>query len=280
MRSLRSLSIHHLSRPMPIDGRSAYQLRGLTWLHAALHGEGLNPHAFSRKYMDENSVTSRLIYKWLDRSASPSRRLVENISVQLPKYFALYDLPLFRLLDSRTLTTQQIFDEVKRYRHVSQGIPCWRFPGDNERNVATVKKYTPIYFSERLLLRGDIYGFMAITALARWADAIGNDELFLCYCANAYRAYPIIARSPEFRSQEDLLKVCLAGLSNRRYVTRALLKINWDTINEQINDPSPQAIGLGDPDKDNFYRSDTWNDPVEFVPIAYSLNRKTLLSSR
>lgn len=271
MRSLRSLSIHHLLKPMPIDVRAAHQLRGLVWLHAALHGEGLNPHAFSRKYMDENSVNSRLIYKWLDRSASPSRRLVDRISVQLPKYLDTYNLPLFRLLDTRALTTKQIWDQVNRYHFVAQGIPCWRFPGDKERNVVTVKKYTPIYFSERLLLRGDIYGFMAITALARWADAIGNDELFLRYCANAYRAYPIIARTPEFRSQADLLKTCLEGLSHRRYVSRTLLKVNWDTIDEQINDPSPQTIGFGDPDKDNFYRSIKWKDPVEFVPIAYSL---------
>jgi hypothetical protein len=78
------------------------------------------------------------------------------IAVQIPQSDAIFNLPLFKLLDIHKLRAKQVWELMSPYIREHRWMGVWRFPGDTNSKLDRRLKNIPIHNTERLLLRGDV----------------------------------------------------------------------------------------------------------------------------
>jgi hypothetical protein len=99
-------------------------------------------------------------------------------------------------------------------------------------------EYLGKFNSDALMQRGDIFGFMAILATVREAEATGNGESHFVFCADLYRAIPAILKFPWLNEHFELFKECIVSIHHRMWTSRLLFSVDWEVIQRQILDPT------------------------------------------
>ena len=211
-------------------------LQGLVWLDHSLYLAELDLSNFAQKFLDHHTDRSGLIYKWANGKAAPNDETRRRIDKKLPGSCAVYDLPLFSLLDPRPLSKNQVSKLLAIYKAPDSDLFPWKFPNDDEMETQNRCARTMIRDdSTALLSRGDIYGFTVIIGLVREAEAKGDMNALLVHLTNAYRAFPAVARIPWYRNHANLLRKCVDTIRYRNYVVGMTFDVDWTVISKQIN---------------------------------------------
>ncbi len=220
----------------------AKELRTRVSLAYALHETGLGLNAFAKKYLSHHEGRSGLVYKWI-QGRSLTNRSVMRLDSRIPGIAGVHGLPLYELLEDRPISLARVKRLLDVYRGRSSSFIPWIFPNDDELKVQG--RYVPVSVrqdSSRLFMRGDIYGFTAIVGLVREAEAKGNSEEHLLYCADMYRALPAVARIPWIAPHLDLLSACVQDVHARSLFSLMMLGVNWDIIRRQVEAPVHETM--------------------------------------
>lgn len=215
-------------------------LRTHALLDYALHlSQCDNLNAFAAEYLNNSSPSD--VYRWVRKHAI-NRSSVLAISDRLPGLLELYDLPLFTLFEDRPLGRRAIESLLAPYQTGDELSP-WKFPNDEELRDEGCHVSTCSWIdSASLVSRGDIYGFMAIVGLVRWAEAVKDGQSHIFHVGNMYRAFPAVARLPWFRKHYELLQNCVTAIHRRVYTSVLLNRVDWDVIRRQIEAPVHETL--------------------------------------
>lgn len=241
-------------------------LRHFVWFDHVRHLSKLNLNGLASEYVDKFARSS-LVYKWVSGEALATRRSVERIGKDFPETLNTYNLPLFPLLENRRLSRVQIRNLLRAYRPADGSMLAYAFPNDKE--LLAQKRFVPIIVREdstSLLARGDIYGFTAIVALVREAEAMGDAKKHWTHAANMYRAIPAVCRLLWFRGTTPLLRECVETIHRRGSVPYPMLEfdVDWGVIHDQIKAPVHETIREKrprDPITDRFV---DLSDPIKY----------------
>lgn len=257
--------LNNLERPRRAHRTDPKVLQGLVWLDHALHLADLDLSDFAQKFLDYHSEHSGLIYKWANGKTAPTATSVRRIDKKLPGSGAIYNLPLFSLLDPRPLSKKQVKKLLAIYEIPERDLYPWIFPNDEELREQNHFVHTMMRNdSYPLFSRGDIYGFTVIVGLVREAEAKGDVTSLLAHLTNMYRAFPAVARIPWFRNHVDLLRECIDAIRYRNYVASLTFDVDWTVINKQINAPVHETLRERCPRDPKTWRFLLPEDPVVY----------------
>lgn len=186
----------------------------------------------------EGKADSKLIGKWRKGTHVPTRSSALKLEKIAPGGIALFDLPLWKLLENRPLGIKEIDRLMSPFRYDPKcWWQYWSFPNDFEPGRELRSGGLMIRHDlDGLFQRGDIYGFTAIVAAVRTCEAQG-DALHGEACAAMYRALPALYKAPWFAGQRELLESCLHQIRSRVWSSLIKFDIDWDVINRQVEDP-------------------------------------------
>lgn len=215
----------------------AARLQAGVWLQYAIHK--LGSAAELAKVVCRDREDSHLVAKWQKAIHLPSRSTVRKLERLVQGGLALFDLPLWKLLENRRLDLKQIDRLMSPFRSGrNDGDGYWKFPNDDELRESG--RFGGIWWRdelEQLRQRGDIYGFTAIVAAVRTLEVYGADSHCEA-CAYTYRMLPSLYKFPWFASQRHLLEPCLDTLRRRSRMCWVRFDVDWDVINRQTLDPA------------------------------------------
>ncbi len=241
-----------------------------------LHLSGLSLNAFAAEYVDK-FARSGLVYKWDSGESLATRRSVKRIAKDFPESMDMYDMPLYPLLEDLRLSHVQIRNLMRMYKDAEGSIFPYAFPNDEELRIQ--RRFVPTLTREdsmSLFARGDIYGFTAIVALVREAEAVGDAEMHWVHAANMYRAIPAVCRLPWFRDTAPLLWECVETIHRRGSVPHTVLEfdVDWNVIRNQIEAPTHETIRERRPRDPVTRRFVDLADPIRYrgirAPIEFS----------
>ena len=214
-------------------------LRSNCWIEFAIQRCGSQQAFADELYGDK--VDSKLVGKWLKGLHVPTRSSAKKLEKKARGVLALYDLPLWKLLQNRPMGIKEINRLMAPFRTDPNCVwQYWSFPNDEE--LAREFRYGGVTARadlDGLFQRGDIYGFTAIVAAVRTYEVQG-DGLHGEACAAMYRALPALYKLPWFASQREALEACLSALRVRVWSSALKFDIDWDVINRQTADPEFQ----------------------------------------
>lgn len=175
----------------------------------------------------------RLAPKWASGELIPTGKSVRKLDKDYPDTAWVYQLPLFELLANRRLAIPEIGRLMQPYTE-KHSLPYWSFPNDETRDheIAIFKED-----SQGLFQQGDIYGFMAILSLVRESETLLDPDIHLAHLANLFRAVPAIGKLPWIKPHIPLLRECLETIRSRRPSALVDIRVDWDVIQKQIEDP-------------------------------------------
>lgn len=219
-------------------------LQHLAWFDHVHHLSGLSLNTLAAKCIDQ-FTRSGLVYKWKTGETLARLSSVKRLGKDFPESLETYGLPLYQLLENRRLGRVQIKNLMRIYQGIDGSMLSYAFPNDEE--LRAQGRFVPTMAREdsmSLLARGDIYGFTAIVALVREAEALGDVRMHWIHAANMYRALPAVGRLPWFRRNMPLLRECVEVIHCRGSAPDEYLEFDvaWDVIEKQIAAPTHETI--------------------------------------
>lgn len=246
------------------------RLRAYCWLGYAIQRCG-SQKAFAEELYGKKD-DSKLVEKWLKGLHVPTRYSVGKLEEAAPGGLALYDLPLWKLLENRPMGIKEIDRLMAPFRtDPNCWWQYWSFPNDEELGRqfrfggVTVRADL-----DGLFQRGDIYGFTAIVAAVRTYE-VQDHERHGEACAAMYRALPALYKLPWFASQREALEACLNAIRVRVWSSALKFDVDWDVINRQTADPEFQPKRELRKREPLTYRFQQLKDPIlyaEWIPGA------------
>lgn len=229
--------------PDQVSGKQHWQrLRGDVWLAHCLRVTGLSPHAFAKDHLEEDGKASKLIYKWLSGSSSPTPASAAKVDPPVPGALWLYRvLELFESKPRSTRNVEAFLKTCCRKEDASTGLPgwIWTFPGQEETTHVTCRGD-----SSALVERGDLWGFLGIVALVREAEARSDSEAHLARSMDMYRALPAAIRTPCVTPSAQVLKDCVDSIRVRMPFSAIMFDVDWDVVDRQSADPDYEPCRL------------------------------------
>lgn len=258
-------TLRALENKKPSRKSAAHILRGKVWLSYVLATQNLTPEEFSEQFLEGlKGGHASLIYKWAKSETAPSPLIAERVGQSVPASKVLYDLPLWTLLEDKPIPKSVIDKLVSPYWFGAEDNPLafWGFPEDEFARA----NYSPTTFtkynSQGLVERGDLYGFFAVAALVRDAEAVGDPDLHWHYISDLYRAIPAIAKTPWFKPHLNQLRECIENIHQRFMTSYYLCRANWGVIQKQIEDPAFETIRERRPRDPKTLRFYDLEDPI------------------
>lgn len=204
------------------------------WLVNALSVSDSALPEFANKYVYERRSRSLLVNKWIKGSSYPTLRSVERVDLALPGTREVFEHPLFSLLSQDTLSEREIRKVLRGHIQPEGSWFGWEFPNDELiRNTRNWRPVGLVWDTNNLVERRDLWGFTAIVATVRLAEAQGKDLLHMQCCMDMYRALPAALMTPWLRSHIDLLVECLNHLRHQRVVSIIHFSVDWEAIRDQ-----------------------------------------------
>jgi len=207
---------------------------------------------------------AKLVYKWANGDAVPSKRTVARIAQQIPDSDILYSLPLWELLEDRPIAQSIIEKRIAPYwvPMPPSDIGFWKFPKNNFARSSY--PYTVFGRDNNIDLfeRGDIYGFTALVAITREGEAVRDADQHWFLCAEVYRAIPAIVKEPWLKEHLPLLRECLLSVQLRLMTTLMLFTVDWAIIEKQILDLNYETIRHRRPRDPKTHRFIDLEDPI------------------
>lgn len=214
--------------------RLAEWLRSAAWLDNALTASGATLPEFGSRYIYAGKSRSQLVNKWANGSTLPTRRSVEQVDVALPGTHEVFDHPLFSLLSDEVLPERAIRKILRGHIEPESSYHAWQFP--NDEMIRRTRNWRPVgllWDTNNLVERYDLWGFTAIVATVRIAEAQGKDPLHMECCMDMFRALPAAFMTPWLLKNSDLLVKCVDRLRNRRLFSMIHFSVNWAAIASQ-----------------------------------------------
>jgi len=233
----------------------------------------------------KGKTKSKLIGKWLSGKNQVGRRSAEKPEKIAPGALAFFDLPLWSLLEDRMMGAQDVDKLMVQFRWPNPRPafgPYWSFPNDQDmlrqhRYGGTVIRAD----TDGLFQRGDLYGFTAIVAAVRHAEA-ADPMRHTAACADMFRCLPALYKLPWFEQHRALLESCVHAIRSRVWVSLVAFDVDWDVINRQTADVEYQPkreLRMRDPLTWAFKALEDPILPSEIIPGTL-VHKKALARSR
>ena len=242
-KSLSNLTLYFHLRSLKHRPRKCLwrAVRGRLWLDHAVWLSGLTDKDFDRAHVQRGRAVSNLMLKWRAGEVLPSRASAIALEKQLPGTLWAFDLPLFPLLEDRTLARREIHQATKSWRVAKRHPvdPDWRLPPDSQGRTV----YASIDTAS-LVARGDVWGLAGIVASARMAE-LAHDEIWHSLAMmDAFRALPALYRAPwsqeAIRPLFELLVDQQARMAYSRLTFTASLETIETLARTEDYEPDPQ----------------------------------------
>jgi hypothetical protein len=208
------------------------QLRGASWMNNALLVSKESWTAFASKFIYRERSDSRLEKKWKSGQANPSTQSVKAVERMLPGTDWVYDLDMWDLLRNVDISKNDALRFIKE--HSSNGF--WKFPERNEFTPPKRQLRIPIYDTQGLTFRLDLWGFAGILALARFHEAYGDTTNHSIAIKDLFRAAPGALREPWLRPHAHKLLEALYALKARVRHERFPYDVDEHLILDQADD--------------------------------------------
>lgn len=223
--------------------RHARAFRSKIWLEYAVAQSGLPWTEFVKQYVYRGRARSRIADKWHAGEIQPTRLSAQQLERFLPGTLAIFDSPLFQLLEDRPFTVQELRKLFTPYRETRVPLIVWRFP--NDEALRERRHWVPTLHEKdtlSLVRRGDIWGFIASVWVARMCEAQGELEYHFTACMDLYRAAPMALKEPWLASHADQLFELLETMRSRVPSTFIMFDVDLDIIKRQASDPNHEPI--------------------------------------
>lgn len=223
--------------------RHARAFRSKIWLEYAVAQSGLPWSEFAKQYVYRGRARSSLADKWRAGVIQPTRFSAQRLERFLPGTLAIYDSPLFLVLEDRPFTVQELRKLFAPYREARDQLIVWKFPNDDE--LRERRHWVPTLHEKdtsSLVRRGDIWGFIATVWVARMSEARGELDHHFMACMDVYRAAPAALKEPWLASHADQLFELLETLRSRVPSTLIMFDVDVDIIKRQASDPNHEPI--------------------------------------
>jgi len=221
----------------------ARAFRAKAWLEFAVKQSGLSWRDFVKQCVYRGRARSSLAEKWRAGKAQPTRLSALRLERLIPGTLAIYDSPLFTLLEDRPFTVQELNALFAPFRETRTPLICWKFPNDEE--LRERHHWVPTLHEKdtsSLARRGDIWGFIATIWVARMCEAQGDSDVHTAACADLYRAAPAALKEPWLAPHVDQLISLLKAVQSRLFSTLLAFEVDLDIIRRQASDPNHETI--------------------------------------
>lgn len=217
----------------------AYRLRTQAWLSDILLQSGLSVSGLVRKLSEiKGSKNYNLPKKWKKgiNITKPTMEWVSNAIA--PESKDIYNLPLYELLSNRKLSSRKIRRLIQPYeKHLfgSSKFPSWSFP--NDKVLLRHRRLTLSFLrddTESLFQRGDIYGFIAILAILREAEAKGDLWKFISALRDAYRCIPSLSYNHPWEDYTDIITQCVCQIHFRSIAATSIMGVDTEILKQQV----------------------------------------------
>lgn len=236
-------AIRRLTGEKYVGVQPAREFRAKVWLDHAVRRSGLCWPDFAKSCVYRGRARSSLAEKWRQGKALPTRLSAQRIERLLPGTLAVFDSPLFPLLEDRPFTVQELQKLFAPYREARVPLVIWRFPNDDE--LRERRHWVPTLVerdTSSLVRRGDVWGFIAALWVARMSEAQGESNDHYMAFMDIYRAAPAALKEPWLASHADQLINLLETLRFREPATFPMFDVDLDIIKRQAADPSHEPI--------------------------------------
>lgn len=238
--------LRRLTREPQSPTKTVKRLRTRAWLDYAYRQSQCGSWSeFDEKYVARGRTRSNLAEKWRKGSVELTRFSVAKIDKLLPGTLAVFESPLWLLLENRPFSKFEVKKVMGEYRpDTTSGLPFfWLFPGDEEqwrqwRCAPTLS----IYDIDGLVRRGDTWGFIALLWTLRYAEADGDQLLHHVAAEGMYRAMPMAIREPWLSNHVDELIKLTETIRARYPYTFYLFDVDFDVIKRQAADPTYEPV--------------------------------------
>ena len=217
-----------------IHDHTVKQLRGASWMSNALFVSKESWTAFASKFIHRERSDSRLEKKWRSGQANPSAQSVKAVELLLPGTEWVYDLDMWDLLRNVDVSKNDALRFIKE--HSSNGF--WKFPKRNEFTPPKRELRIPVYDTQGLTFRLDLWGFVGILALARFHEAYGDTTNHSVAIKDLFRAAPGALREPWIRPHAHKLLEALYALKARVRHETFPYDVDEHLILDQADDPN------------------------------------------
>ena len=179
------------------------------------------------------SEPTRQVYKWLRGDNSVTKSKVDQVDNILPGSSVVFNLPLFDLLQNKTIRKSQLNRLISDY--CDSDSLFWKLPktykGAPDGESLPIDS---IYNVDLLYQRGGIFSFIAILYIVRLAEVKKDSFLHLKAVMYAYKSFPSLARHPDFIGHWEDILTAFIQVHHRVEITMLKLTPNFETIKEQI----------------------------------------------
>lgn len=260
------------------------RLRTTAWLDDARTRAGCTSWPeFDKMYVERGRSRSNLGEKWRKGIVEPSRYSAEKLEERLPGTLAVFDSPLWVLLENRRFGQSEVERIMSACRpQKASGLPFfWLFPGDEVRWKQWRCLPTLIMRDTGgLAHRGDMWGFLALLWTVRYAEADGDQELHHLASEDMYRAMPMAIREPWLAEHATVLFELTEAIRARSLYSYCLFDVDFDVIKRQAIDPTYEPVRELRPRDPLTGRFQKVEDPVLPAQIIPGRERALMARSR
>lgn len=226
-------------------------IRSTVWLEYVRYATGWSWDDLKRELRKHRS-RSALVDKWRTGEVSAYRVSAKKLFDAAPRSLALFDLPMWNLLDNAVKSE----NEIKRLvRGTSNRDPL---PDEFDTEISIVTAYrstdypshTPI---DKLVAAGDIRALNSLVVRTREAEAARDDRDHAESVRGLYLIFPDIAKLPYFQSSIAALGQVLRDLHCRVPWSKATIGVDWPAIKA--------AIDQDESEDDRWRRVEDWLRP-------------------
>ena len=213
-------------------------LRTKLWLEALSRDTGLD-YTRLEEEIASNSERSGLVRKWRNGSHCVTERKVLQIARLFPGSEEIFQLPLFVLLENRSISRKELLRIMKHYVNPGDPFRFWQLPKNFKERTDGTDMPVPLEdYLDCLYERGGIFSFISILYIVRRAEAEGNHLLHIEAVRYAYKSFPSLARHPDFITHWREILSAFEKVHWRLITTGLLLAPDREILQAQIEAPS------------------------------------------
>lgn len=222
------------------------RLRTTAWLnHAYAQARCVSWPEFDKTYVERGRSRSNLGEKWRKGTAAPRRYSAEKLNERLPGTLAVFESPLWVLLENQPFSKSEIGKVMSDYRPgETSGLPFfWLFPTDEARwKRGRCAPTLTMSDTGGLVHRGDMWGFIALLWTMRYAEADGDQQLHHRASQDMYRAMPMAIREPWLADHAAALIELTESIRARSLYSFYLFDVDFEVIKRQAADPTYEPV--------------------------------------
>lgn len=215
------------------------KMRGDVWLRYVMTETRWSWSELKRE-LRRNRSRSSLVDKWRSGTVNPYRVSAEKLDSHAPGSLALFDLPMWNLLDQGSKTERDILLLERKAK--DSGLLPDAIGGTVGMDNAYRGMYPrELYGSASLVMEGTISAFNQLVVMVRRAEASSDDKSHATHIENLYLLFPTIAKIPYFRPSTIGIAQAITDLHHRVEWSRVKFAVDWEVIKSAIEAPADES---------------------------------------